>query len=150
MQAQSPAWLSGFRLAVTGIALSYGVDFSCSSNLTPGLGTSICHGCGCEKEEKERKKFILPCSGGQKSKVKVPAGLGSLWRLSGENPSLPAQLPGAPGILLVSACLHVTFFPECITGCHMVFSLFVSRFLCSYKGIRLWCCPSCATSFHFK
>ena len=29
---------------------------SCSSDLTPSLGTSICHRCGPKKKQKERKK----------------------------------------------------------------------------------------------
>ena len=29
---------------------------SCSSNLTPSLGTSICHGCGPKKSKRPKKK----------------------------------------------------------------------------------------------
>ena len=31
---------------------------SCSSNLTPGLGTSICRGCSPKKKKKKRKKTL--------------------------------------------------------------------------------------------
>ena len=30
---------------------------SCSSDLTPSLGISICHRCGCKKEKKKKKNL---------------------------------------------------------------------------------------------
>ena len=32
---------------------------SCSSDLTPRLGTSTCHTCGPKKEKKKKKEIIL-------------------------------------------------------------------------------------------
>ena len=32
---------------------------SCSSDLTPSLGTSICRGCGPKKQKKKRKNFSI-------------------------------------------------------------------------------------------
>ena len=34
--------------------MSHGVGHSCSSDLTPSLGTSICQECGHKKEKKKR------------------------------------------------------------------------------------------------
>ena len=38
------------------IAVAVAVAGSCSSYLTPSLGTSICHGCNPKKKKKEKKK----------------------------------------------------------------------------------------------
>ena len=37
----------------SGLAVACGVGLSCSSDLTPSLGISICHGCGPKKEKKK-------------------------------------------------------------------------------------------------
>ena len=36
---------------------------SCSSDSTPNLGTSICHGCGSKKpkKKKKKKKYVCVC-----------------------------------------------------------------------------------------
>ena len=36
-----------------------GVGQCCSSEWTPSLGTSICHGCGLKKQKKKKKDLIL-------------------------------------------------------------------------------------------
>ena len=38
----------------SGVAVA--VDFSCSSDSTPGLGTSMGHRCSCFKKKKKKKK----------------------------------------------------------------------------------------------
>ena len=48
LQCGSQRWLgSGMAMAVAS---------SCSSNLTPGLGTSICHRCVLKKKKKRKKE----------------------------------------------------------------------------------------------
>ena len=42
-----------FRSRVAGAVAQAG---SCRSNWTPGLGTSVCHGCGPKKTKKKKKK----------------------------------------------------------------------------------------------
>ena len=60
------------RVKVSGVAMSYGLGprhgsdpallwllcrlASCSSDLTPSLGTSICHRCGPKNKTKQNKK----------------------------------------------------------------------------------------------
>lgn len=48
----------------------------------------------------KEQKFILSLSGGQKSGVKVAAGLNSLWRFWGAGCFLPLPAAGGPGYLL--------------------------------------------------
>ena len=40
------------------VAVAVAVAGSCSSNWTPSLGTSICHGCGPKKKKKKKKKML--------------------------------------------------------------------------------------------
>ena len=56
MWVQSLALLSGLRIWH---CYGCGVGFSCSSDSTPSLGTSICRRCGCKN--KKEKKYPL-CS----------------------------------------------------------------------------------------
>ena len=71
MQVQSLASLSGLRIwhccelwcrlpmcLRSGIAVAVAVASSCSSNLTPSLGISKCHGSGPEKKKKRGRSFI--------------------------------------------------------------------------------------------
>ena len=50
------------------VAVAVVLAGSCSSNLTPSLGTSMCHGCGPKKEKKKKvyKQQMLErgCSNG--------------------------------------------------------------------------------------
>jgi len=39
----------------SGVAVAVAQAGSCSSDLTPSLGTSICHGCGPKKTEKKKE-----------------------------------------------------------------------------------------------
>ena len=41
------------------VAVAVAMDGSCSSDSTPSLGTSICHGCSLKKQKKKRKKKIV-------------------------------------------------------------------------------------------
>ena len=69
MHVQSLASLSGLRIHCcpklrcrsqtwlrSGVAMAVVWAGSCSSDSTPSLGTSICHGCGPKKEKKRKKK----------------------------------------------------------------------------------------------
>ena len=71
MRVQSPTPLSGFKIRhccelhcrpktwlESGIALAVAYAGSCSSNLTPSLGNSIC----CRGSPKKKKKKSQPCS----------------------------------------------------------------------------------------
>ena len=51
---QSQAQQSGLRIPC---CCSSGVDHSCSSDLIPGLGTSICCRCGKKKKKKSHIKL---------------------------------------------------------------------------------------------
>ena len=48
---------------------------SCSSDSTPNLGTSICHGCGSKKPKKKKKKsmcvYVRERERGRKREEKV-------------------------------------------------------------------------------
>ena len=49
-------WCRSQTWLVSRIAVAVGQAGSCSSDLTPSLGTSICHGC-CPKKQKKKKDF---------------------------------------------------------------------------------------------
>ena len=40
----------------SGVAVAVAEASRCTSNLTPSLGTSICHGCSPKKQKKKKKK----------------------------------------------------------------------------------------------
>ena len=74
---QSLALLSGLRIQYyhdmwyrlqmwlgSGVAVAVVQASSCSSNLTPSLGTSICHGCSPKKENKKIKIQVLALAQG--------------------------------------------------------------------------------------
>ena len=44
-----------------GVAVAVAQASSCSSDLTPGLGTSICRRCGCKKEKKKPRSGQWVC-----------------------------------------------------------------------------------------
>ena len=49
-----------YRLQMgSGIAVVVAQASSCSSDSTPSLGTSMCHGCGPKKQKKEKKSFSI-------------------------------------------------------------------------------------------
>ena len=41
-------------MVAVAVAVSVTVAGSCRSDLTPSLGTSVCHGCGPKKQKKKR------------------------------------------------------------------------------------------------
>ena len=67
MWVRSLASLSGQQYSVavscgvdhrSGVAVAVAVTGSCGSDLTPSLGTSICHRCSTKKKKKRKKKII--------------------------------------------------------------------------------------------
>ena len=52
---RSLAWHSGLRIWHS---CAYGVGHSCGSDLIPGLGISICHGCGWKRKKKKNNKNL--------------------------------------------------------------------------------------------
>ena len=53
-------WCSSQTRLRSAVVVAVAVAGSCSSNLTPGLGTSICYGCGSKKKKRyyARKCFM--------------------------------------------------------------------------------------------
>ena len=51
VRVQPPVWHSGLKILHH---RDFGIGHSCGSDSVPGLGTSICHGCG-QKREKSHK-----------------------------------------------------------------------------------------------
>ena len=52
----SQIWLGSRVNTAVAVAVAVAVADSCSSDLIPSLGTSICHECGPKKRKKKRKE----------------------------------------------------------------------------------------------
>ena len=80
------------------IAVAVAWARSCSSDLNPGLGTSICHRCGPEKEKKKRWHVAVGCvAWGQDWGVRKPGEV--LAMLSG---SLAVEGRGGGDMVMAS------------------------------------------------
>ena len=73
MQVRSLASISGLRIWCwhkqwcrsqtqlrSDVAVAVVEASSCSSEWTPSLGTSICHGCGPEKKKEKKSLSVIP------------------------------------------------------------------------------------------
>ena len=122
MQVQSLALLSWLRIQHchelwcslqmhlgSGIAVAMVEARSCSSDYTPILGTSICHGCGCKRESLSPAFEDSMTDGGRGNsrithalepvevgKVSLGGSPGSLW-----DDSHAACLEESPGLLFL-------------------------------------------------
>ena len=87
IQCCSELWCRSQTQLRSGVAVAVAVAGSCSSNVTPSLGTSICCGCSAKKEKKIEENFLVcvcvcVCFNQAHSTHKFPGQGSNLWHSS--------------------------------------------------------------------